>query len=133
MTGKPVRGQGAHHHARLVVVVVVAAAAVRLRVVVRRRVFLVVCRGRVGEEAEADLLTKKRGKIFGVGIFLGFVRRSGTTRTPHGGASYVRGTKRNRIGPHGGGIERLSTRTRPIRATAGAGYLATTRRPITHP
>ena len=42
---------------------------------------------------------KKNGDIFRVGIFLGFVRRSGTTRTEgsHEGASYVRGAKRNRI------------------------------------
>ena len=57
------------------------------------------------------LLAKQGGNIFRVGVFLDFVRRSGTTRTPHGGASYVRGAKRNRIDPHRGEIERLETRT----------------------
>ena len=45
-----------------------------------------------------------------VGIVLDFVWRSGTARTkgPHG--AYVRGAKRNRIAPRGGGIERPVTR-----------------------
>ena len=54
-----------------------------------------------------DLLSKKSGNIFRVGIFLDFVRL--TTRTPHG--AYVRGARRNRIDRHGGEIERLATRT----------------------
>ena len=37
-------------------------------------------------------------------------------RTPHGGASYVRRAERNRIDRHGGGIERLATRTERRRA-----------------
>ena len=41
-----------------------------------------------------------------MGIFLDFVWRSGTTRTPHG--AYARRARRNRIDPHGGGIERLT-------------------------
>ena len=56
------------------------------------------------------LPTKQSGRIFRVGMFLDFVRRSGTTRTmhPHGGVpQYVRGARRNRIDPHRGGIERL--------------------------
>ena len=59
------------------------------------------------------LVTKKSGSIFRVGIFLDFVWRSGTTRTegPHGGASCVRGARRNRTDPHGGEIERLVPRT----------------------
>ena len=52
------------------------------------------------------LLTK--GTIFRVGLFLDFVWL--TTRTPHG--AYVRGARRNRIDPRGGGIERIGTRTR---------------------
>ena len=51
------------------------------------------------------------GNVFRVGIFLDFVWRPGTTCTPHGGASYVRGAKRNRIDPHRGDVERLVTRT----------------------
>ena len=42
-------------------------------------------------------IPKKSGNIFRVGIFLDFVWL--TTRTPHGGASYVRGARRNRIDP----------------------------------
>ena len=69
-------------------------------------------RGRGVEHDDVVLLTKKSGDTFRVGIFLDFVGRSGTARTegPHGGASYVRGAKRNRIDPHWGGIERLATR-----------------------
>ena len=57
--------------------------------------------GSVSGLVRCALLTTKSGNVFRVGIFLGFGRRSGTTRTegPHGGASYVRGAKRNRIGP----------------------------------
>ena len=42
---------------------------------------------------------KKSGYMFRVGVFLDFVRRSGTTRAevPHGGASHVRRAKRSRI------------------------------------
>ena len=60
------------------------------------------------------LFTKKSGKIFQVGIFLDFVRRSGATRTegPHGGASYARGANRIRIDPHWGGVARPWARTR---------------------
>ena len=58
------------------------------------------------------LLAKKSGKIFRVGIFLDFVWL--TTRAPHG--AYVRRARRNRIDPHGGGIERLATRTHTLRA-----------------
>ena len=50
------------------------------------------------------------GNIFQVGIFLDFVRL--TTRTMHPHGAHVRGARRNRIDPHGGGIERLVTRTR---------------------
>ena len=52
---------------------------------------------------ELGLRTETGGNVFRVGIFLGFVRRSGTTRTegPHG--AHVRRAKRNRIGPHRGG------------------------------
>ena len=73
------------------------------------------------------LSTEKSGKIlrvgiFRVGIFLDFVWR--TTRTPHG--AYVRGARRNRIDPHGGGIERLTTRTcrqyRPTCSRPGPSY-----------
>ena len=53
------------------------------------------------------LFTKKSGNIFRVGIFLDFVYL--TTRTPHG--AYVRRARRNRIDPHGGGIERIGRRT----------------------
>ena len=48
---------------------------------------------------------------FQVGISPDFVRLPTRTMHPHGGASYVRGAKRNRIDRHGGGIERLVTRT----------------------
>ena len=43
--------------------------------------------------------SEESGDIFRVGIFLDFVRRSGTTRAegPHGGALHVRRAKRNRI------------------------------------
>ena len=63
---------------------------------------------RVAEEVVGpDLLAKKSGNIFRVGIFLDFVWL--TTRTPHG--AYVRRARRNRIDRHGGEIERLATRT----------------------
>ena len=55
------------------------------------------------------LPAEKSGNIFRVGIFLDFVRRSGTTRTPRG--AYVRRAKRNRIVRHRGEIERLTART----------------------
>ena len=50
-----------------------------------------------------------------VSIFLDFVGRSGTTRAegPHGGASCVRGAKRNRIDPRRGGIEHANARRVP--------------------
>ena len=50
---------------------------------------------------------KKSGSIFRVGVFLDFAWL--TTRTPHGGASYVRRAIRNRIDPPWGEIERLGT------------------------
>ena len=50
-------------------------------------------------------ITTTSGNIVRVGVFLDFVWL--TTRTPHGGASYVRGARRNRIDRHGGVIERL--------------------------
>ena len=56
-----------------------------------------------------NLPTDTRGNTFRVGIFLDFVKL--TIRTPHGGASYVQGAKRNRIDTHRGGTERLETRT----------------------
>ena len=43
-------------------------------------------------------------------MLLDFVKLIYTTRTPHG--VYVRGARRNRIDPHGGGIERRTTRTK---------------------
>ena len=66
-------------------------------------------------------LTKKSGKVFRVGIFLGFVWL--TTRTPHGG--YVRGARRNRIDRHGGEIERLAPtlRSHPGRPPAGGAWI----------
>ena len=75
-----------------------------------------VLRERVGELVLLQHLRtrqKEKGDTFRVGLFLDFVRRSGTTRTmhPHVGPQYVRGAKRNRIGPHWGGVERLMRRT----------------------
>ena len=46
-------------------------------------------RGPKGPRAR-DLLTKKSGNLSRVGIFLDFVRRSGTTRTMHPHVAYVR-------------------------------------------
>ena len=43
--------------------------------------------------------TKKSGNISRVGIFLDFVWLTARTEGPHGGASYVRGARRNRIDP----------------------------------
>ena len=66
----------------------------------------------------------KSGGVFRVGVLLDFVRRSGTTRAegPHGGASYVRGAKRNRINPPLGGIERPAAGTTwAARSSSGAG------------
>ena len=57
-------------------------------------------RARPRVELGVTLLTNKGGKRFRVGIFLDFAWL--TTRTPHGGASYVRGAKRNRIDRHRG-------------------------------
>ena len=71
-----------------------------------------------GVELGANLITKKSGNIFRVGIFLDFVRL--TTRTPHGGASYVRRARLNRIDPHRGGIERLTTPTTRTRAASAS-------------
>ena len=51
--------------------------------------------------------------MFRVGIFLDFVWLTTRTMHPHGGPQYVRGARRNRIDPHGGGIERPTTRTWP--------------------
>jgi len=67
-------------------------------------------------------LHDKERKVCQVCIFLDFVRRSGTTRTegPHGGASYVRGAKRNRIGPLWGVVERFTTRTARRRRTCAS-------------
>ncbi len=69
---------------------------------------------RHGHECAEVVLVKipdeeKSGKTFRVGIFLDFVWL--TTRTMHPHGAYVRGARRNRIGPHGGGVERLTTRT----------------------
>ena len=50
--------------------------------------------------------------FFGWVFFFDFVRRSGTTRTMHPHGAYVRGARGNRIGPHRGEVERLTTRTR---------------------
>ena len=50
----------------------------------------------------------RRGNIVRVGVFLDFV--SPTTRAPHG--VHVRGAERNRVDPHGGGIERVPLRCR---------------------
>ena len=60
-----------------------------------------------------NLITNESGDIFRVGIFLDFVRRSGTTRAegPHGGALHVRRAKRNRIDRHRGEVGRLVRRT----------------------
>ena len=52
-----------------------------------------------------------------MGIFLDFVWL--TTRPPHG--AYVRGARRNRIDPHGGEIERLTTRTFDLEALPDRG------------
>ena len=61
---------------------------------------------------------KKSGHTFRVGIFLDFVRV--TTRTMHPHEAYVRGATRNRIDPHGGGIERLAARTRWSSVSCGS-------------
>ena len=47
----------------------------------------------------ASITTKKSGDLFRVNVFLGFVRRSGTTRAegPHVGPQHARGAKRNRV------------------------------------
>jgi len=55
--------------------------------------------------------TKKSGNVFRVGIFLDFVWLTTRTMHPHVGPQHVRGARRNRIVPHGGGIERLAART----------------------
>ena len=69
---------------------------------------------RVENGAGACPHNKKAVKFYGWGFFCGFVRRSGTTRTEgsHGGASYVRRAKRNRIDTHWGEIERLAVQGR---------------------
>ena len=46
-----------------------------------------------------------------MGISLDFVWLTTRTEGPRGGASYVRGARRNQIGRHGGEIERLAART----------------------
>ena len=57
------------------------------------------------------LITEKSGNVFRVGIFLDFVRQSGTTRAegPHG--AYVRRATRSRVDPHRGEVERPTTHT----------------------
>ena len=57
---------------------------------------------------------------FGLVFFLDFVWRSGTTRTegPHG--AYVRGARRNRIGPHRGETEHANSRRVPRLGTGPA-------------
>ena len=69
----------------------------------------------VGSSTLRDLITKKGGSVFRVGIFLDFVRL--TTRTMHPHGAYVWTARRNRIEPHGGGIERPTTHT-PVRLHA---------------
>ena len=71
------------------------------------------------------LAEEKSDSIFHVGIFLDFVRRSGTTRTMHTphGACTPRRAKRNGIDPHRGGVERLEART--------GGHMKTRLRPLT--
>ena len=68
------------------------------------------------------LLATKGGNfnVFGwVNFLIDFVRLTTRTEGPHGGASYVRGAKRNRIGRHRGGVERLGARTvSPLLAVA---------------
>ena len=56
--------------------------------------------------------TKENGKCFRVGIFLDFARSSTRTVGPHGGASYVQVSGRDRIGPqwNGGEIERMGVK-----------------------
>ena len=63
------------------------------------------------------------GNVFRVGILLDFVRL--TTRTRHGGASYVRRAKRDRIDAHRVGIERLTRRTPQHRPPASHGSSST--------
>ena len=54
-----------------------------------------------------DHIAKQSGNVFRVGIFLDFAGSSTRTGGPHG--AYVQMSGRNRIDPHGGGIERLVT------------------------
>ena len=49
---------------------------------------------------EPGLIAEKCGNIFRVGIFLDFVWRSGTTRTPHVGSPHVRPMGRTRGEPN---------------------------------
>ena len=58
------------------------------------------------DDEELDgLVTEKSGNIFRVGVFLDFA--SSSARTMHLYGAYVQMSKRNRIGPHQGAIERL--------------------------
>ena len=66
-------------------------------------------RSRARSQVPPELLTKRSRKIFRVGIFFDFA--SSPTRTMHPHGAYVQMGGRNRIAPHLGGIERLTTRT----------------------
>ena len=99
----------------VVVVVVVVVVAVVVVVLVAVVVVVVVTGMLAWTSTEhswsARFLLTKKGRIsFRVGIFLGFVRRSGTTRTPHG--AHVRVAEGNRIDTRWGEYERLAARTR---------------------
>ena len=77
------------------------------------------------EDVSKYAIWKRAVKQFRVGIFLDFVWL--TTRTPHGGASYVRGARRNRIDRHGGGIERLAGTRTSSRTSSSSRTLPTTK------
>ena len=65
----------------------------------------------LGDRAWSRMRTRAVISLGWVFFDFDFVRRPGTARTmhPHVGPQYVRGARRNRIDPHGGGIERLGT------------------------
>ena len=70
------------------------------------------------EARPRTLTTKRCGDVFWVGVSLGFVWLTTRTTHPHGACvrgarhgAYARGARRNRIDPHRGEIERLTTRT----------------------
>ena len=90
-----------------------------------------------GQVKGEGTLTKKSGNVLRVGIFLDFAWL--TTRTPHGGASYVRRAGRNRIDRHGGEIERLALQAkakavegRTGRLSLGPGDRAARDRAVSH-